>query len=396
MSEYWEKKSLRDIDVSGKKVILRVDYNVPLDENRNITNDNRIQESLPSINYLQQHGAKIIILSHLGRPKGKINPAFSLQPVAKYLQKLLPQKVYFAPDCIGCEAQKIVSSMQPGEVLLLENTRFYPNDEKNDTKFAKKLSSLGEVFVNDAFGAAHRDHASLSTIATFLPAVSGLLMETELSRLGKALSSPRHPFVAIIGGAKVADKIGVIESLLQKVDKLLIGGGMAYTFLAAEGYHIQNSIVDESKLNWVYNLMQTPLAQKIILPIDLVAAEEMAPGAVHKVVAIDAIPKGWQGLDIGPETSQVFTDIIKDAKTIIWNGPLGVFEIEEFAAGTLAIANAIAEADAYSVVGGGDSVAALYKAGVQDKIDHISTGGGASLKFLEGKKLPAVVALDDK
>ncbi|MGI5892600.1 MAG: phosphoglycerate kinase [Bacillota bacterium] len=396
MSEYWERKSVREIDVTGKKVIVRVDFNVPLDENKNITNDNRIKQSLPTIEYLIQHKAKIILLSHLGRPKGKKNSDLSLCPVAQYLDKLLAQKVFFADDCIGEEAKSLAASLKEGEILLLENVRFYAEEEQNDADFAQKLAALADIYVNDAFGTAHRAHASTSGIAAFLPAVSGLLMEHELSRLGVALADPQHPFVAIIGGAKISDKIGVIESLLHKVDKLLIGGGMAYTFLAADDYHMQKSIVDESKLHWARNLMKLPEADKILLPIDLVAADELAPGANTKIVEVDSIPEGWEALDVGPATREAFEQIIKKAKTIVWNGPLGVFEIDDFAQGTLAIADAIARSDAYSIVGGGDSVAAIHKAKVEEHIDHISTGGGASLKFLEGQKLASVVALDCK
>ncbi|MGI6361224.1 MAG: phosphoglycerate kinase [Bacillota bacterium] len=397
MTECWEKKSLRDIDVCGKKVIVRVDFNVPLDENKQVTDDNRLRRSLPTIECLQKQGAKIILMSHLGRPKGVVDLKYSLAPVVERLSQMLNQKVLFAEDCVGSEAARLASSLQGGQILLLENLRFYTEEQNNDPVFAKKLADLADIYVDDAFGTAHREHASIVGITKYLPAVCGLLLEKELTKLGATLKSPARPFVSIIGGAKVADKIDVIESLLQKVDKILIGGGMAYTFFAAQGYDMQKCLVDESKLAWAKELLSRPEAKaKIVLPIDTVVAAEISADAPEKVVSMDAIPAGWMGLDIGPETIKLFRKEIDKAQTIIWNGPCGVFEIPQFARGTMAIAKMLAESSAYTIVGGGDSVAAVRAAKVVDVIDHVSTGGGASLKLLQGKRLPGVVALDDK
>lgn len=383
----------------SKRVLVRVDYNVPLDANGNVSDDKRITASLPTINYLLEQGARIILCSHLGRPKGEVKKEFSLAPVAKRLKELLPNvNIYFASDCIGEEAQQKAAALKDGEILLLENLRFHKEEEKNDPEFAKKLASLAEIYVSDAFGTVHRAHASTAGVAAYLPAVAGFLIGKELSIMGGALENPERPFVAILGGAKVADKIGVITNLLNKCDTLLIGGGMAYTFFKAMGYEIGDSLLDAESIDLAKQLMETAKQKgvKLLLPVDTVVAKAFAADAEHMTVASNAIPAGWQGLDIGEKTRELFAAEIKNAKTVIWNGPMGVFEFPEFAKGTEAVAKACAECGGTTIIGGGDSASAVKKLGYADKMTHISTGGGASLEFLEGKVLPGVAALNDK
>lgn len=392
---YLDKKTVCDLEPQGKKVIVRVDFNVPLKDGA-ITDDTRIRAALPTIQYLLDQGASVILISHLGRPKGQPKPEFSLAPVADRLSELLGQKVAFAADCVGAPAEAAAAVLTPGQVLLLENLRFHPEEEKNGADFAAGLAALADIYVNDAFGTAHRAHASTAGITQFLPAVGGLLIEKEIASLGLAIAGCDHPYVAIIGGAKVSDKILVVENLLKKVDKLLIGGGMANTFLAAQGYDLQKSLVEEDRLQWAADFMKTEAAQKLVLPVDLVAAEAFAADAAHQAVAVDQIPAGYMALDVGPQTCRLFAQAVAEAKTIVWNGPLGVFELPAFANGTLAMARAVAASPAFSIVGGGDSVAAVNQAGVAAEISHISTGGGASLEFLEGKILPGVDALNDR
>ena len=393
------KKTVKDVDVRSKRVLVRVDYNVPLDANGNVSDDKRITASLPTINYLLEQGARIILCSHLGRPKGEVKKEFSLAPVAKRLKELLPNvNIYFASDCIGEEAQQKAAALKDGEILLLENLRFHKEEEKNDPEFAKKLASLAEIYVSDAFGTVHRAHASTAGVAAYLPAVAGFLIGKELSIMGGALENPERPFVAILGGAKVADKIGVITNLLNKCDTLLIGGGMAYTFFKAMGYEIGDSLLDAESIDLAKQLMETAKEKgvKLLLPVDTVVAKAFAADAEHMTVAANAIPVGWQGLDIGEKTRELFAAEIKNAKTVIWNGPMGVFEFPEFAKGTEAVAKACAECGGTTIIGGGDSASAVKKLGYADKMTHISTGGGASLEFLEGKELPGVVAANDK
>ena len=393
------KKTVKDVDVRSKRVLVRVDYNVPLDANGNVSDDKRITASLPTINYLLEQGARIILCSHLGRPKGEVKKEFSLAPVAKRLKELLPGvNIYFASDCIGEEAERKAAALKDGEILLLENLRFHKEEEKNDPEFAKKLASLAEIYVNDAFGTVHRAHASTAGVAAYLPAVAGFLIGKELSIMGGALESPERPFVAILGGAKVADKIGVITNLLNKCDTLLIGGGMAYTFFKAMGYEIGDSLLDAESIDLAKQLMETAKQKgvKLLLPVDTVVAKAFAADAEHMTVAANAIPAGWQGLDIGEKTRELFAAEIKNAKTVIWNGPMGVFEFPEFAKGTEAVAKACAECGGTTIIGGGDSASAVKKLGYADKMTHTSTGGGASLEFLEGKVLPGVAALNDK
>ena len=393
------KKTVKDVDVRSKRVLVRVDYNVPLDANGNVSDDKRITASLPTINYLLEQGARIILCSHLGRPKGEVKKEFSLAPVAKRLKELLPGvNIYFASDCIGEEAERKAAALKDGEILLLENLRFHKEEEKNDPEFAKKLASLAEIYVNDAFGTVHRAHASTAGIAAYLPAVAGFLIGKELSMMGGALENPERPFVAILGGAKVADKIGVITNLLNKCDTLLIGGGMAYTFFKAMGYEIGDSLLDAESIDLAKQLMETAKEKgvKLLLPVDTVVAKAFAADAEHMIVSANAIPAGWQGLDIGEKTRELFAAEIKNAKTVIWNGPMGVFEFPEFAKGTEAVAKACAECGGTTIIGGGDSASAVKKLGYADKMTHISTGGGASLEFLEGKVLPGVAALNDK
>ena len=392
------KKTIRDVDLKGKKVLVRVDFNVPMDENKNITDENRIVGALPTIRYLMEHGAKVILCSHLGRPKGEVNPKYSLSPVAKRLGDLLGQEVKMAKDVIGADADAVVASLLNGEVALLENLRFHKEEEKNDEAFAKKLASYADVYVNDAFGTAHRAHASTEGVAHFLPAVSGFLIEKELQFMGKALDNPDRPFVAILGGAKVSDKLGVINNLLEKVDTLIIGGGMAYTFTVAQGGQVGESLLERDKVDYAREMILKAKEKgvKLLLPVDTVIADKFADDANTKVVPTGEIPEGWQGLDIGPVTCELFAEAMKNAKTVVWNGPMGVFEMPTFAVGTQAVAKALATSNAITIVGGGDSAAAVTQMGFADKISHISTGGGASLEFLEGLVLPGVAALNDK
>ena len=395
------KKTIEDIDVQGKKVFVRADFNVPLDDKQQITNDKRIRATLPTINYLLDHGAAVILASHLGRPKGKVKPELSLKPVADYFTKLWGRPIKFAADCVGETARQAAASLQPGEILLLENLRFHPEEEKNDPAFAKELASLADVAVDDAFGCAHRGHASNEGITKYIETVAGYLIEKEIKFIGAALAAPKRPFVAILGGAKVSDKIGVISNMIDKVDTIIIGGGMAHTFDAAKGLPIGDSLCEPDK----YDLARELLAKaekkgvRVVLPVDVVVADKFAADANHKTVAVDQVEPGWQALDSGPKTSDLYTEALKGAKTVIWNGPMGVFEFDAFAKGTEAVAKAVAKATeegAVSIVGGGDSIAALKKTGLSEKISHISTGGGATLEFLEGKVLPGIAAIADK
>ncbi len=392
------KKTVRDIDLKGKKVFVRCDFNVPMDENQNITDNRRIVAALPTIKYLIEQNCKIILASHLGRPKGEVKPEFSLAPVAKELSKQLGQEVLMAKDVIGESAKSLAENLQEGQVMLLENVRFHREETDNNPEFAKELASMAEVFVNDAFGTAHRAHASTEGVSHYLPSVSGFLIEKELKFLGDALNNPERPFVAILGGAKVSDKIGVIDSLLEKVDTLMIGGGMAYTFFKAQGYEVGNSLCEPDKCELALNLMKKAEEKgvKFLLPIDTKVGKEFKPDTESKTVAWTDIPEGWEGFDIGEKTIEMFKNELKTAKTVVWNGPLGLFEFDQFAIGTNAIAHALAELDATTIIGGGDSAAAVEKAGLADKMTHISTGGGASLEFLEGKKLPGIECLQNK
>ncbi len=388
-------RKVDQLELRGKRVFIRVDFNVPMDEKNRVTDDTRILLSLPTIRFVSDAGGKIILASHLGRPKGKKDPKFSLAPVAEKLSQLFEKKVTLATDCIGEEVQKQIGGMREGEVVLLENLRFHPEEEKNGEAFSKGLASLCDVYVNDAFGTAHRAHASTEGMTRFVKTMAaGFLMMKEVESLEKALVSPEKPYVAILGGAKISDKIGVIQNLLDKVTTLLIGGGMAYTFLKAEGFQTGKSLVEEEQIGFSLNLLKKAEGKiKFLLPSDHIAAERMDVQAKREIVKNDKIPSGWVCLDIGPETVKTFSEEIKSAKTIVWNGPMGVFEMEPFSQGTFAMAKAIANSSAFSIVGGGDSVAAVNKAGVADRISHISTGGGASLEFLEGKKLPGIEAL---
>ena len=392
------KKTVKDIDLKGKKVFVRCDFNVPMDENKNITDNRRIVAALPTIKYLLEQNCKVILCSHLGRPKGEVKEEFSLKPVAKELSKLLGQEVIMANDVIGKDAETKAANLKNGEVMLLENVRFHREETDNDPEFAKKLASLAEVYVNDAFGTAHRAHASTVGITKYLPAVSGFLIEKELKFLGNTLENPERPFVAILGGAKVSDKIGVIDSLLEKVDTLMIGGGMAYTFFKAQGYGVGNSLCEPDKCDLALELMKKAKQKgvKMMLPVDTKIGKEFKPDTESKIVGWKEIPDEWEGFDIGPETIKMFKDELQHAKTVIWNGPLGLFEFDQFAIGTNEIAKTLAEIDATTIIGGGDSAAAAQKAGLADKITHISTGGGASLEFLEGKILPGIACLNNK
>lgn len=393
------KKTIEDVNVQGKRVLVRVDYNVPLTPEGTVADDKRIVAALPTVKYLLEHGARVILCSHLGRPKGTVKPEFSLKPVAARLKELLPGvKIDFASDCIGEEAKEKAMALQDGQILLLENLRFHKEEEKNDPEFAKELASLAEIYVSDAFGTVHRAHASTAGVAAYLPAVAGFLIGKELSIMGQALENPQRPFVAILGGAKVADKIGVIKNLLQKCDSLIIGGGMAYTFFAAQGYGIGDSLLDKDSIGLAKDLMAEAESRgvKLLLPVDTVVAKEFAADAEHKTVKVNEIPDGWQGLDIGEESRKLFAGVIESAKTVIWNGPMGVFEFPAFAKGTAAVAEACAKCQGTTIIGGGDSASAVKKLGYADKMTHISTGGGASLEFLEGKVLPGVAALNDK
>lgn len=391
------KKSVRDIELSGKKVFVRVDFNVPV-ENGKITDDKRIRETLPTINYLIEQGAKIILASHFGRPKGQVVEEMRLTPVAARLSDLLNKPVQKVDEAIGENVKAEVAKLNNGDVLLLENVRFYPGEEKNDAELAKQFAELADVFVNDAFGAAHRAHASTEGIAHHLPAVSGLLMERELDVLGKALSNPERPFTAIIGGSKVKDKIDVINHLTELADNIIIGGGLAYTFFKAQGHEIGKSLLDESKLDVVLGFIEKAekLGKKFYLPVDIVVSDDFSADANTQIVDIDSIPAEWEGVDIGPKTRAIYADVIKNSKLVVWNGPMGVFEIEPFAGGTREVAEACANTEGYTIIGGGDSAAAAEKFNLADKMNHISTGGGASLEFMEGKALPGVVALNDK
>ena len=392
------KKTVKDIDLKGKKVFVRCDFNVPMDENQNITDNTRIKAALPTIKYLLEQNCKIILASHLGRPKGEVKPEFSLKPVAKELSKLLGKEVIMANDVIGEDAMSKASNLKEGEIMLLENVRFHREETDNDPEFAKKLASMAEIFVNDAFGTAHRAHASTTGIADYIPGVAGFLIEKELKFLGNAINNPERPFVAILGGAKVSDKIGVIDSLLDKVDTLMIGGGMAYTFFKAQGYNVGNSLCEVEKTGLALQAMEKAKAKgvKLLLPIDTKIGKEFKPDTESKTVAWTEIPDDWEGFDIGEKTIEMFKNELKTAKTVIWNGPLGLFEFDQFAIGTNEIAKTLAELDATTIIGGGDSAAAVEKAGLADKMTHISTGGGASLEFLEGKKLPGIECLQDK
>lgn len=391
------KKSIEDFDVAGKKVLVRCDFNVPLKEGV-ITNDKRIAAAMPTIKYLVDHNARVILCSHLGRPKEGWEPEFSLAPVAKRLSELLGKEVKMAKDVIGEDAKKLAASLNDGDVMLLENVRYHKEEKKNDPAFAKELASLAELYVNDAFGAAHRAHASTAGVADYLPAACGYLIQKEINFMGGALEAPKRPLVAILGGAKVSDKIGVIENLIEKVDTLIVGGGMAYTFFKAKGYTVGDSICEDDKVELAKEMLAKAEAKGVnfLLPVDNMISTHFAEDAEHKVVDSDNIPDGWMGMDIGPKTIEKFCEAVKGAGTVIWNGPMGVFEFAPFAEGTLAIARAIAESGAISIVGGGDSVAAVTKLGFADKMSHISTGGGASLEFLEGKDLPGISCLNDK
>ena len=392
-----DKKTVRDLDVAGKKVLVRVDFNVPLNDKGEITDDTRITASLPTIQYLLEQKAAVILMAHLGRPKGQVKPELSLAPVAKHLGKLLGKKILFAPDCVGEAAQAAASKLKPGHILLLENLRFHKEEEKNYMEFAEKLASLADLYVNDGFGVSHRAHASVEGVTHFLPAAAGFLLEKEIQYVGQAVTNPLHPFVAIIGGAKVSDKIGVISNLLDKVDTLLIGGGMANTFLAAQGYKMGKSLVEEDKLDLAKELLAKAKKNKVnmLLPTDLVMAAAFAPDAEHVTEKVKNLNQAYMALDIGAETSKAYAEALADAKMIVWNGPMGVFEMDAFCKGTEAVAKAVAKSRATSIVGGGDSVAAIEKLGLAKRITHISTGGGASLEYLEGKVLPGVAALDD-
>lgn len=392
------KKTVKDINLEGKKVLVRCDFNVPMDENRNITDNTRIVASLPTIKYLLENDCAIILCSHLGRPKGEFKPEFSLRPVANELANLLGKEVIMAKDVIGEDAKTKATNLEQGQILLLENVRFHKEETDNNTEFAKELASMAEIYVSDAFGTTHRAHASTAGVAEFLPAVSGFLIEKELKFLGNAIANPERPFVAILGGAKVSDKIGVIDSLLEKVDTLIIGGGMAYTFFKAQGHEVGNSICELDKLDLATNLMKKAEEKgvKLMLPIDTKIGKEYKADTESKTVKYNEIPADWEGFDIGEETTKMFIEELKSAKTVVWNGPLGLFEFDQFAIGTNEIAKALAQINCTTIIGGGDSAAAVKKAGLEDKMTHISTGGGASLEFLEGKALPGIECLLDK
>lgn len=388
------KKTVKDIDLKNKRVLMRVDFNVPMADGK-VTDDKRIRAALPTMQYVLDQNASLILMSHLGRPKSASDSQFSLRAASEVLSTLLARPVKMAPDCVGPEVETMAKDLKPGEVLLLENTRFHPEEEKNDLDFAKRLASLGDVYVNDAFGSAHRAHASTEGVARFLPAVSGFLMEQELEYLGRAVANPEHPYIAILGGAKISDKILVVETLLAKCDKLIIGGGMANTFLAAQGLNMQDSLVEESSLETAKAIMAKS-ADKLILPVDAVIADKFAEDANTQIVDVGEIPAGWRMLDVGPKTVSVYQAALSGAKLVVWNGPVGVFEMPKFAEGTYALARMLAESNAVTVIGGGDSASAVKKAGVAKQMTHVSTGGGASLEFLEGKELPGVAALMDK
>jgi len=388
------KKTVRDIDLKSKRVLMRVDFNVPMDKGV-VTDDKRIKAALPTIKYVLDQGASLILMSHLGRPKGGPDPEFSLKAAAEVLAGHLGKPVKMAQDCVGPEVEKLAKALKPGEVLMLENTRFYPGEEKNDLDLAKKMAALGEVYVNDAFGSAHRAHSSTEGVARFLPAVSGFLMEQELEYLGRATQNPERPYIAILGGAKISDKIAVVENLLAQCDKLIIGGGMANTFLAAKGYNLQDSLVESGSIGTAKAIL-AKAGRKLLLPVDFMVADKFDAEANSQVVDADKIPAGWRAMDIGPKSIKLFSQALQGAKLVVWNGPVGVFEMPKFAEGTFAIAKLLAASGATTVIGGGDSASAVKKAGVAKQMTHVSTGGGASLEFLEGKVLPGVTALLDK
>ena len=395
----FNKVTIEDLDLRGKRVLIRADFNVPLDETGHITDDTRIRGTLPTINYAVDEGARVILCSHLDRPGGKRDPRMSLAPVARRLQRLLGKEVGFAEDCIGHQTEMLVSKMKPGDVLLLENLRFHPGEEQNDEQFAKALASLADVYVNDAFGAAHRDHASITGVTKFLPdAGAGFLLRKEIEYLVGAVANPMRPFVSILGGAKVSGKIGVIENLGKKVDKVIIGGGMAFTFLKALKYEVGNSLVEDKMLKFAKEIYEHALSRgvKFYLPVDCVVASSQQPGAESKIVPAQEIPKAWYALDIGPASVKLFTEALGNAKTILWNGPMGVFEIDAYSRGTLAVAHAVADAYALTIVGGADTALAVHRAGVSESMSFISTGGGAALELLEGEQLPGIAALPDR
>ncbi len=388
------KMTVKDIDLKGKRVLMRVDFNVPM-EGGKVTDDKRIKAALPTIKYVLEQGASLLLMSHLGRPKGGFDPEFSLKAAAEVLAGLLGSPVQMAPDCVGPEVEKMAKALKPGEVIMLENTRFHPEEEKNDPELAKKMAALGDVFVNDAFGSAHRAHSSTEGVAHFLPAVSGFLMQEELEYLGKATGNPDRPYIAILGGAKISDKILVVENLLDKCDKLIIGGGMANTFLAAQGLNMQDSLVEAGSVETAKAILAKS-GKRIILPVDAVIADKFEAEANSKTVDVGNIPAGWRMMDVGPRTLELYKETLKGAKLIVWNGPVGVFEMPKFAVGTFSLAKLLAESGAVTVIGGGDSASAVKKAGVAKQMTHVSTGGGASLEFLEGRELPGVAALLDK
>jgi phosphoglycerate kinase len=390
----FNKKTVRDIDVKGKRVLVRVDYNVPIKDGK-VTDDTRIKAAMPTLNYLLENGAALILCSHLGRPKGGPEAKYSLKPVADYLGQMMGKKVLFAEDCIGPLAEAAAKNLKPGDVLLLENTRFHPEEEKNDPEMARKLASLADVYVNDAFGSAHRAHASTEGVARFLPAVAGFLMEDEIKYLGQAIENPKRPFVAILGGAKISDKIGVIRNLLNKADHILVGGGMANTFFKAQGYAMGDSLVEDEALDTAREILKTA-GTKLRLPVDVVLGDRFDAEGESKLIPMGSVPDGWRIMDVGPETVAHFAKVISGAGTVVWNGPMGVFEFPKFAKGTFGIAEAVANSGAISIIGGGDSVAAVNQSGLESKITHISTGGGASLEMLEGLTLPGLAALQDK
>ncbi|HOE70808.1 MAG TPA: phosphoglycerate kinase [Brevefilum sp.] len=389
----FNKKMVTDLDVKGKKVLVRVDFNVPLADG-NVADDSRIRAALPTIQYLLDQGGAVILCSHLGRPKG-VDPAFSMKPVAQHLATLIDAPVTFAEDFIGESAARAAAALRPGEVLVLENTRFHAGETKNDPEVAKQLAALADLYVNDAFGSAHRAHASTAGVADYLPAAAGFLLEKEIKYLGNAIADPDRPFVTILGGAKVSDKIGVIENLLGKSDRILIGGGMANTFFKAQGFAMGDSLVEEDVVDVAKALLEKA-SDKLLLPVDVVIADAFAADAADRVMAVGVVPAGWRVLDIGPRTVELFSEVIASAGTVVWNGPMGVFEFDKFSKGTFAIARAVAESGATSIIGGGDSIAAINKTGLEDKITHISTGGGASLEMLEGKVLPGLAVLDER